>query len=517
MNKLLFESSSQPPGSWTFAGRWTRLTLALWLLSALAFLVADTEVIALEPWNELRRMLAGLLAPDFFATEQLLDALWQTVSFALLGVSGGLLLGSGLALVYHHPLIAAACAFVRAIHELFWALLFLQIFGLSPLTGVMALILPYAGTFARVFHDMLCRAPRVTDSTLPAGVDGISRYVFGKVVHVLPEMRAYVRYRFECGLRSSAVLGFIGMPTLGFHLESAFRQGHYPEGMALLLLFVLMIGTITLWCRRWLVPLYLLLAVYTLPPLAQVDGSLLWRFVSQDIWPASVQQWLLAGASLSQVPAALWQTCDWLWRLLQQQALPGIGATLVLALAALGMTHVLVMLLLPWGRKTREPRRWDRVPRALRWLGLLLMRAIPEYVFAFVFMLLLGPSMLPAMLALALHNGGLIAFLTARAVDREGKGLPAGLDGFGYRILPVIYPGFMALLFYRFEVILRETAILGMLGIATLGFYIDSNFAEIRFAGALVLMICTALLNIGVDILARRLLTPGRSLLPERC
>ena len=45
-----------------------------------------------------------------------------------------------------------------------------------------------------------------------------------------------------------------------------------------------------------------------------------------------------------------------------------------------------------------------------------------------------------------------------------------------------------------------------MLGIATLGFYIDSNFAEIRFNGALVLMCVTALVNILVDILSRRIL-----------
>ena len=64
----------------------------------------------------------------------------------------------------------------------------------------------------------------------------------------------------------------------------------------------------------------------------------------------------------------------------------------------------------------------------------------------------------------------------------------------------------MALLFYRFEVILRETAILGMLGVATLGFYIDSNFSEIRFNGALILICVTSLLNIFIDIASRKLL-----------
>ena len=64
----------------------------------------------------------------------------------------------------------------------------------------------------------------------------------------------------------------------------------------------------------------------------------------------------------------------------------------------------------------------------------------------------------------------------------------------------------MGLLFYRFEVIIRETAILGMLGVMTLGFYVDSNFSEIRFSGALLLLVFTAGLNVVVDYLARRLL-----------
>jgi phosphonate transport system permease protein len=52
-------------------------------------------------------------------------------------------------------------------------------------------------------------------------------------------------------------------------------------------------------------------------------------------------------------------------------------------------------------------------------------------------------------------------------------------------------------------VILRETAILGMLGIATLGFWIDSAFADLRFDRALLLIAVTAGLNLAVDAASR--------------
>ncbi len=66
-----------------------------------------------------------------------------------------------------------------------------------------------------------------------------------------------------------------------------------------------------------------------------------------------------------------------------------------------------------------------------------------------------------------------------------------------------MYGQFLALLFYRWEVILRETAILGILGIQTLGFYIDSAIADIRLDRAMFLIVITALLNIAVDGLSR--------------
>jgi len=80
---------------------------------------------------------------------------------------------------------------------------------------------------------------------------------------------------------------------------------------------------------------------------------------------------------------------------------------------------------------------------------------------------------------------------------------PAGVARYFFSILPRVYPQFLAFLFYRWEVIMRETAILGILGIATLGFYIDSAFAELRFDRALFLILVTAILNLGIDALSR--------------
>ncbi len=71
-----------------------------------------------------------------------------------------------------------------------------------------------------------------------------------------------------------------------------------------------------------------------------------------------------------------------------------------------------------------------------------------------------------------------------------------------YETIQSLLGWFLDLQFYRWEVNVRETAILGMLGIPTLGFYIDSAFEEIRFDRAILLILVTAFLNILIDNIA---------------
>jgi phosphonate transport system permease protein len=136
-----------------------------------------------------------------------------------------------------------------------------------------------------------------------------------------------------------------------------------------------------------------------------------------------------------------------------------------------------------------------------------MIRSTPEYILAYIGLQMLGPSMVPAIIALSMHNGAIIGHLIGRFADQLTLRADSatGLDLYAYEILPRVYPQFLAFLFYRWEVILRESAILGILGIHTLGFYIDSAFADIRFDRAVFLILITAALNMVVDSLSRRI------------
>ncbi len=133
---------------------------------------------------------------------------------------------------------------MRSVHELLWAVLLLAAIGLNTLGAVLAIAIPYAGTLAKVFSEMLDEAPRHSAKALEGiGARPIAVFFFGLMPRALPDLVAYAAYRFECAVRSSAVLGFFGYPTLGYHLSLSFGDGHFRETWTTIyLLGILILG-----------------------------------------------------------------------------------------------------------------------------------------------------------------------------------------------------------------------------------------------------------------------------------
>ena len=137
---------------------------------------------------------------------------------------------------------------MRSVHELLWAVLFLAAFGFSNLTAVIALAIPFGGTLAKVFSELIDETPRDAANALrAAGASPAQVFFFGLLPRALPDMSAYSFYRFECSLRSSAVLGFFGYPTLGYYLAASFENLHYGEVWTYLYALFLLVILVEWW------------------------------------------------------------------------------------------------------------------------------------------------------------------------------------------------------------------------------------------------------------------------------
>lgn len=487
-----------------FFGSNKNLSLTFLVIALLCIPFADLVIYQVEPWNELMRMGKGLIQPSFPEPQILIESLLVTISFALLAVSGAAVLGLLLALVFHWRIVRILSASIRSVHELFWGLIFMQIYGLSATTGLLAILVPFTGIFAKMFAEIIEQQSSIPSSTLSFNIDRISKNSYTWLPQSWPQIISYTRYRFECALRSSTILGFIGLPTLGFYLETAFKQGQYHEAAGLLFSFFILIATIRWWffiklvSAYILIPVYLVMAVLVLPESAPVYGSSLGQFFTQDIWPKALLNGDLAGI------------VDWYQHQLFEVAIPALWDTLLLSQLALVLTGFLVLLFYPWASRSFFPGILISTNGFVRNIGrtlLLLLRSVPEMIFAFVFLLIFGPSAIPAILALALHNAGLISYLLMRHSEQilYREDASSGLNHYFYEVTPRVFPHFLSLLLYRWEVIIRESAILGILGITSLGFYIDSAFEDIRYDRALFLILIAALLNIAVDSFSRKI------------
>jgi phosphonate transport system permease protein len=166
---------------------------------------------------------------------------------------------------------------------------------------------------------------------------------------------------------------------------------------------------------------------------------------------------------------------------------------------------------LPDPRRPARARRWAwlAVSSATR-AALTLLRSIPEYVWAFLLLALLGPTAWPLVLALALHNAGILGKLAADMVENlEGPTLSA-LRATGASRLQIAVAGvvplsvnrFLLYLFYRWETCVREATVLGMLALVSLGYWIQDARARNHYDEMLLAMACGALLVVVGDLVS---------------
>lgn len=203
-------------------------------------------------WGITQRFLAAALQPalDADTLDDCLRGAWNTLSFALAAMSLALVIGVGLGFLgstawWREPGAAVGglrgilmpalfsisrllIAVLRSVHELFWAVLLICALGNNPFSGVVAIAIPYGCTLAKVFAEMIDEAPRAPALALKGlGASSLQTWCLALVPQALPDMVAYAFYRFECTLRSAAILGFFGFETLGLFLKQRFDIADY--------------------------------------------------------------------------------------------------------------------------------------------------------------------------------------------------------------------------------------------------------------------------------------------------
>lgn len=463
--------------------------------------------------------------------------------------------------------------FMRSIHELIWVLLFLSFLGDSPITACIALALPFTGTLAKVFSEIIDEQnDTASKHILLSGGNNLQAFLVARLPQAFPDLITYTMYRLECAIRSSAVLGFIGIETIGLNIYQSYENTYYNEvwtELYLLILTVMLFDVLGSFVRsrvhraptsrrsatelslkalkrvrpRWrsLPVIYtgLIAAVLVswygkdvkeatqrLPdslvscfawipdePLNQYHSYLTRTeraeiFVEQIV-PEPVREddtWD-EDATFSEniTENAVWsKATPWLDNLWTTSGKEALGNTLVIATTALLLAALFGYTIVPWASRNISTNKPFGISRArsslvsktlwacfgfLMRFVFLVTRSIPEYILAFLLIGILGAHAWPLIFALAVHNFGILGRLWSEVsenhderparqfITRGGSRLQAYFTG----ILPTTFNRQLLFIFYRWETCVRESTILGMLSLSTLGFYIRQESDFLRY------------------------------------
>jgi phosphonate transport system permease protein len=149
-----------------------------------------------------------------------------------------------------HPLAWAArqaaralLVVLRSVPELVWALVFVRVVGLGPSAGVLAIALTYAGMLGKVYGEILESGDlHPTKSLLRNGSGRLQAFLYALLPGNSRELTSYTVYRWECAIRSSAVLGFVGAGGLGQQLDASMKMFNGGEVATILLAFILLVA-----------------------------------------------------------------------------------------------------------------------------------------------------------------------------------------------------------------------------------------------------------------------------------
>ena len=198
---------------------------------------------------------------------------WRTVAIATAGVSLALVLAVPLALLSVRVLSVSALTgkmnrlpaifrtllrwlmiVLRSVPELIWALIFVRVVGLGPTAGVIAIALTYGGMLGKVYAEILESGDaQVTQSLLRNGAGPMQAFFYGLLPQNAAELTSYTVYRWECAIRSSAVLGFVGAGGLGQQMDASMKMFNGSEVATMLIVFMLLVwlaDATSAWLRK---------------------------------------------------------------------------------------------------------------------------------------------------------------------------------------------------------------------------------------------------------------------------
>ncbi|MDY0946558.1 phosphonate ABC transporter, permease protein PhnE [Frigoribacterium sp. CFBP9039] len=219
------------------------LTLvALLIASVVALRSVDIDPARmLQSWSNAERFFGRVGAIEFPPLGELLQLTALTLGLVICGTLLAAVLSVPVAVLAASntspgPVWRAAARFVtvlaRAVPDVVLAMVFVLLFSLGTLPGILAIGLHSVGMISKLFADaieQIDEGPRT--AVRAAGGTRLQQFTAGVLPQVLPSWVATVLHRNDINLRGSVILGYVGVVGLGMEMSFAFKSLDYGLGL----------------------------------------------------------------------------------------------------------------------------------------------------------------------------------------------------------------------------------------------------------------------------------------------
>lgn len=416
----------------------------------------------------------------------------------------------------------------RATPDLVLAILFFRVFGLGAAAGILAMGIHSVGMIAKLYADAieeLDDGPR--ESIQAAGATRRQQITAAIPQRLMPQIIATALHRFDINLRTSVLLGYVGVGGIGLAISDALRVLDYQRGMALafivlgLCIVIEMISgsiRVALFGRRSrkrrmlarerrqatatrLTPPWDADRIGQFASFAVVIAITVWSFAEVNL------SWSEFWTGLGNLPAALAlffppSTGGALSTMLDQLVI-----TLQIALAA---TFIGAVLAIPIGCFAARNVVRNPVVHGFFRVLIVTIRGIPELILAIIFVVISGLGAVAGTLALAVGAVGLLSKLVADSLEETDTQVQDALRATGATEMQVFFaatirqtaPAFVAHTLYLLDTNIRSATLLGVVGAGGIGFLLLNAARVNQFDVVTMILILMILVVLAVEAIA---------------
>ncbi len=183
-----------------------------------------------------------------------LHALAETLAIALLGTLVAAIFAFPVGLlaaknvvpnIFAHFAVRRFLDMIRGVDVLIWALIFINVVGLGPFAGILAIAVSDFGTFGKLFSEAIETADkRPVEGIVSTGGSHLHAIRFALVPEVFPVIASQVLYYFESNTRSATIIGIVGAGGIGMHLTEQIRILEWDKVSFLILMILVAVAAI---------------------------------------------------------------------------------------------------------------------------------------------------------------------------------------------------------------------------------------------------------------------------------